>query len=429
MARDSSTNQPAAVPWRECVQCVARSDVGLRRANNQDAFSVFPASSEEVWKQRGHLVLVADGMGAHAAGELASKLAVDTIPLTFHKLRTQTIPAALKSAVSDANRIIHGRGKANPEFEGMGTTIAGVLVCPQGAYVANVGDSRVYRLRGNKLEQLSFDHSLAWEVRAAGQVAAASSIPSNIITRSLGPGPDVEVDLEGPFKVIPGDIFLACSDGLSGQVSDEELGAVLCSLPLNEAMDLLVNMANIRGGPDNITAVACRIAENYVEATEDEPDKIEKKEPTGFIAGMHPMVLLALVLSLTALAVCWAWGRPLYTAIAALAGLIATLAAFLRFQPSGQAIMPSRQTRRSPYGSWICEPTEQLASGIATCFDQVKDSAVDGEDVVTDVAAKQEKLAQEAVKKEDWRAALNAHGRAVNDAMDQLRQQGIRGVI
>ena len=410
------------------MQSVARSDVGLRRANNQDSFSVFPASSEEVWRQRGHLVLVADGMGAHAAGELASKLAVDTIPLTFHKLKNENISSALRSAVNDANRIIHDRGKANPEFEGMGTTVTGVLIGPRGAYVANVGDSRVYRLRGNRLEQLSFDHSLAWEVRAAGQAAAASSIPANIITRSLGPSPGVEVDIEGPFKVLSGDLFLACTDGLSGPVTDEELGAILSALPIGEAMDLLVNIANIRGGPDNITAVACRVSENYVEIDANEPENAQQEQDGKFIAGMHPAVLFVLLASFLAVAGCWKWAPPIAAAIAAIIGLVATLASFMIFQPSGKAMIPSRQTRRSPYGSWICEPGKQVLAGIVDCYLQVKDAAVEGEEVVTEFGAEQAKLAEAAIAKEDWMSALTAYGRAINDAIDQLKRQGIRGV-
>ncbi len=402
--------------------------MGLRRANNQDAFSVFPASDEQVWNQRGNLVLVADGMGAHAAGELASKLAVDTIPLTFHKLKNEPIPSALRSAINDANRIIHDRGKANPEFEGMGTTVAGISISPRGAYIANVGDSRVYRLRGNRLQQLSFDHSLAWEIRAAGQSAAASSIPTNIITRSLGPAASVEVDIEGPFPVEAGDLFLACTDGLSGQVADEEMGAVLSTLPLGEAMDLLVNIANIRGGPDNITAVACRVDENYSQATTPIEDEQTTKKGK-FIAGMHPVVLSVLVVSFLVVAVLW-WFRvpPVYPAVAAIAGLIATLASFVRYQPSGQAMMPARQNRKPPYGTWSCEPNSHLVSRIADCFAQVKDAAVEGEEVVTKFGAEQVELAEQAVTTEDWTAAMAAYGRAANDAIDQLKRQGIRGV-
>ena len=121
---------------------------------------------------------------------------------------------------------------ASDDFRGMGTTVSALVILPQGALVAHVGDSRIYRLRGSRLEQLTFDHSLVWELQAAGQIPAEdvpNYIPKNIITRSLGPNPEAQVDLEGFFPVEPGDTFLLCSDGLSGQVPDDEIGQVLAA--------------------------------------------------------------------------------------------------------------------------------------------------------------------------------------------------------
>ena len=157
---------------------------------------------------------------------------------------------------------IHERGQANAEFQGMGTTCSVLVLLPTTAVIAHVGDSRVYRLRRRQLEQLTFDHSLVWEMMAAGQMPrgeVANFIPKNIITRSLGPHADVQVDLEGPFPLEVGDTFLLCSDGLSGQVKDEEIGAILSVLSPQEAVRALVDMANLRGGPDNITAIVARV--------------------------------------------------------------------------------------------------------------------------------------------------------------------------
>ena len=206
--------------------------------------------------------MVADGMGAHAAGELASKLAVDNIPHTYFKLRDLYPPAALRQAIRDANALIHAKGQSSIGFQGMGTTCSCLVLLPQGALVAHVGDSRVYRLRGHRLEQLTFDHSLVWEMAAAGQMAeedVPAYIPKNVITRSLGPHEIVNIDLEGPFDVAEGDVFLLCSDGLSGQISDEEIGALLHCLPPEEAVQTLVDLANLRGGPDNISVVVARV--------------------------------------------------------------------------------------------------------------------------------------------------------------------------
>ena len=247
---------------RDALESAALTDVGLRRANNQDTFALALAGDDLDWQRRGHLFMVADGMGAHAAGELASKMACEALPHTYRKLLDRTPAEALRQAVLAANATIHERGQAYAEFQGMGTTCSVLVLLPTVAIVAQVGDSRVYRLRGDRLDQLTFDHSLVWEMTVAGQMPrgeVASFIPKNIITRSLGPHANVQVDLEGPFPLEVGDTFLLCSDGLSGQIKDEEIGAILSTLSPPEAVRVLVDMANLRGGPDNITAVVARV--------------------------------------------------------------------------------------------------------------------------------------------------------------------------
>ena len=179
--------------------------------------------------QRGHLFLVADGMGAHAAGELASKLAAGGIPHTYHKLLDQAPPEALRQAVIESNAHIHGRGEANAEFHGMGTTTSVLVLLPQGGDRGPRRRQPRLSLSPGRLEQLTFDHSLVWEMMATGQLPAgdvANFIPKNIITRSLGPHAEVKVDLEGPLPLEAGDVFLLCSDGLSGQVKDEQIAGV-----------------------------------------------------------------------------------------------------------------------------------------------------------------------------------------------------------
>src|SRR5580704_4659378 len=259
--------------WLTFIEHAALSDVGLRRSNNQDSCAVVLASDQRNWRERGHLFLVADGMGAHAAGELASKLAAGGIPHTYHKLLDQVPPEALRQAIIESNAHIHGRGEANAEFHGMGTTTSVLVLLPQGAVVAHVGDSRVYRFRGGRLEQLTFDHSLVWEMMATGQLPAgdvANFIPKNIITRSLGPHVEVKVDLEGPFGLEAGDVFLLCSDGLTGQVKDEQIAAILGSMSPAEATRALVDLANLHGGPDNVTVIVARLAELPLSRPDDE---------------------------------------------------------------------------------------------------------------------------------------------------------------
>lgn len=242
--------------WAQCLEYAAATDLGLRRANNQDNLAVLLAGSQEDFHRRGHLFLVADGMGAHAAGELASKIAADEVPLTYWKHPAKSAAEALRAAIQHANQKIHIRGQESEDFQGMGTTLSALVLLPEGALVAHVGDSRVYRLRGHRLEQLTFDHSLAWELyRDHPKTDIAPGIPKNIILRSLGPRETVEIDLEGFYPLETGDKFLVCTDGLSGQVSNEEIATILQCLSPKEALELFVDLANLRGGPDNITGI------------------------------------------------------------------------------------------------------------------------------------------------------------------------------
>jgi protein phosphatase len=245
--------------WQDCLDYAAKTDIGLRRSNNQDAHAEDLAGSAEAFRARGHLFVVADGMGAHAAGETASKKAVEVIPLIYRKLKDLPLKDALREAVIEANREIFECAQANDNFRGMGTTVSALVMSPEGAIVAQVGDSRVYRCRRNSIEQLSRDHSLAWELRDLPEDIRPQYVPKNIITRSLGPQMDVEVDVEGPFPIESEDRYVLCTDGLSGQVLDEEIGQIVNCLPPDEAAQALVDIANLRGGPDNITVTVIHV--------------------------------------------------------------------------------------------------------------------------------------------------------------------------
>jgi PPM family protein phosphatase len=250
------------VNWEDVVVDAAATDTGMRRSNNQDSLAVVRATTPDAWRFRGHLFMVADGMGAHAVGELASKLACDNIPHNYTKAKSGTPVEALLKAYKEVGTLIHGRANANREFEGMGTTCSTLLLLPAGATIAHIGDSRVYRVRAGRIDQLTFDHSLVWELVRHKHLTleqASRTVPRNVITRSLGPDPTVEVDIEGPLPVEPGDVFLLCSDGLSGLVSDPEIGAIAANFHPEQAVRYLIHLANLRGGIDNITAVVARI--------------------------------------------------------------------------------------------------------------------------------------------------------------------------
>jgi protein phosphatase len=243
------------------IEHASLTDVGVRRSHNQDSHAILLATDEQQWLTRGHVFLVADGMGAHAVGELASELAVGIIPHTYDKHAGQGTAPALRKAFVEANASIHARGQQNREFEGMGTTATALVLRPDGAWVAHVGDSRAYRVRDGLIEQLSFDHSMVWEYARRQRIDPdeVQGIPPNVIFRSLGPEPLVPIDIEGVHAIRPGDIYVLCSDGLSGPVSDPEIGSVVSVLPPAEACRFLVDLANLRGGPDNITVIVVRV--------------------------------------------------------------------------------------------------------------------------------------------------------------------------
>ncbi len=251
-----------AVNWDDVIIEAAATDIGMRRANNQDSHAMVRASNEEGWRQRGHVFLVADGMGAHAVGELASKMASDLIPHTYMKARSGTPAEAISKSFREVSALIHSRASANPDFTGMGTTSSALLLLPFGGLIAHVGDSRVYRIRNEVIDQLSFDHSLVWELMRRNHLSPGDqshSIPKNVIMRSLGPEAEVEVDIVGPLEVRIGDVYLLCSDGLSGPVTDPEMGAFAANFHPREACKYLLNLANLRGGLDNITVLIVRI--------------------------------------------------------------------------------------------------------------------------------------------------------------------------
>ena len=231
------------------VRFSARTHVGMRREVNQDAYgSGHPGEAT--------LLVVCDGMGGHAAGEVASALGVATITETF---RGDMPPAdALRDAFTAANQRIFAEGGGS-----MGTTGVAALFLQNQLFVANVGDSRAYLVREDAIRQISRDHSFVSDQVDAGlmtpEQARASNI-RNIITRALGHTADIEVDIfREPLK--PGDTVVLSSDGMHGLLSDEEIAEVTGVLTLEEAAQRLVDTANERGGPDNITVVIARVDE------------------------------------------------------------------------------------------------------------------------------------------------------------------------
>jgi PPM family protein phosphatase len=227
-----------------------RTDTGRQRSANEDSFFVRPP-----------IFVVADGMGGAQAGEVASKAAAEAFD---RDLPSGSPESFLRETIEAANREIHELARDDPSRKGMGTTITAAIVNPEGEEVAigHVGDSRAYRLRGGRLEQLTRDHSLVEEMRRKGQLtdAQAEDHPQrSIITRALGPEPEVDVDLQ-TVHAKPGDVFLICSDGLTTMLGEEQIAKLLSGATSMEAATrALVDEANHAGGRDNITALAFRL--------------------------------------------------------------------------------------------------------------------------------------------------------------------------
>jgi serine/threonine protein phosphatase PrpC len=237
------------------------TDVGRQRSTNEDSLVVSPP-----------FFAVADGMGGAKAGEVASGLAVKVFE--EHEDSQEPAEAQLSGILQEANRRIFELATSDESRRGMGTTLTAAKLDDGNVSLAHVGDSRAYRLRDGALEQITKDHSLVAELERSGQISAeaAEHHPQrSIITRALGPEPDVEVDTYTvPGR--PGDVFLLCSDGLTGMVSDDEVATILRNADsLQEAADELVRAANQSGGKDNITVVLFRLEEVADEAEAGEP--------------------------------------------------------------------------------------------------------------------------------------------------------------
>ena len=414
--------------WLKHIEVATISDIGMRRSTNQDSFDVALAGDFEKWKKRGHFFLVADGMGAHAAGELASKLAADGITHLYSKYQDLSPPEALKRAVIETNAEINRRGQANEEFNNMGTTCSALALLPYGAIVAHVGDSRVYRIRNNKLEQLTFDHSLVWEMKSAGTIPGGPEgealIPKNVITRSLGPYPDVNVDLEGPFPIRPGDRFLLCSDGLTGEVEDDEIASLVSYLAPDRAARVLVDLANLRGGPDNITILIASVVGEKL-ATTGEVDK--PLTVGGVNSSRHPGVAAYACLGASLLGgiICalmgsWLIAVPLFAVAAALLGFVIMK---LTGAGSGEKVVGERaRFGRGPYTRSDAVSGSMLMGRLESIGDQLRAAAREG-DLPVDLAGfdKSFSKAKQAAAAGDDSNAVNHFCAGLSNYMDQLR--------
>jgi len=239
-----------------------RTDLGLERSENQDAYGYWFDEASAC-----HLLIVADGMGGGACGDLASRLTVHTIHAQFFdpSARRTPIPERLGRAIIEANRVIRERAERETRCQGMGSTCVILAVTGGQAYLAHVGDSRLYLIRESRIVRLTRDHSRVQRMVDDGLITeeeAMSHPDSNLIDRSLGPHATVEPEVRPePLELLAGDTFVLCTDGLTGLVRDEEIFTIIHEAPPQPACEALIELANERGGHDNITVEIIRLVD------------------------------------------------------------------------------------------------------------------------------------------------------------------------
>ncbi len=258
---DAFEDEAPAAPAFD-IRVGSKTDVGCVRELNEDSVRIVIPSPPEKLAQKGVLVMVCDGMGGHAGGEVASQLAVKTIKERYMN-SSQPVAPALREALVAANSAIFEKARREPALHGMGTTGTALVLRGSNAYYAHVGDSRLYLVRGNSIYQMSEEHSAVMEMVRKGLLSPAEARvhpQKNVILRAIGTQPQVEVALwNEPFPLRAGDKWLLCSDGLSDLVQDEELQMAVNVHGLDAATEALIALARSRGGHDNISVIIVEV--------------------------------------------------------------------------------------------------------------------------------------------------------------------------
>jgi PPM family protein phosphatase len=242
------------------------TDTGLHRDHNEDFHDIHVPAADEQMEREGALFAVADGMGGHLAGEVASKIAIGTLVAEYLRTSEQGEEpgTALLMAVNVANRAVWDAGQNDTGRTGMGTTLVAAVVRPGELLIAHVGDSPAFLVKGDVAYRLTQDHSWVAEAMARGQLQKdeAEVHPyRHVLTRALGSLPEVEADLSTQTTFELGDAVVLCSDGLVRHVQEEEIPGLVHGRSAAEAAETLVKLANQRGGEDNTTVIVCKLLE------------------------------------------------------------------------------------------------------------------------------------------------------------------------
>jgi serine/threonine protein phosphatase PrpC len=269
------------------------SDIGMVRIENQDSLGKFPKDNLDLYTGKGQLFIVADGMGGHAGGRLASTTAVETM-ISYFGQSFDAVPETLISeSISEANRAIYEKAKESAEYKKMGTTCVVLLLKENLAAIGHVGDSRIYLIENGKIEQLTTDHTQVQEMLKRGILTpeeAAKHPARSVLARALGVDPGVESDVRGGIPLRSGQIFILCTDGLSKVTGDEILEISSTKKP-KEACDKLIALANERGGKDNVTVQIIKIGSLNEVKTE-----VKEKKKSHYMVYLFLIIIAAAIL-------------------------------------------------------------------------------------------------------------------------------------
>jgi protein phosphatase len=253
---------------RAGIEVSGQSDIGCLRKNNEDSFGYWEPEDDETFARQGRLAIVADGMGGYEGGQEASRLAVDTLIGTYRAFAGDDPQQALIEGLQAAHNEIRRYGDSHPELQGMGTTCTAAAIVGDALHYVHVGDTRLYLIRDGAIRQITRDHSYVGKLVEAGMITreeAEKHPQRNILTAAVGTSPELVLDApQRPEPLHPNDVIVICTDGLWGQVRDEEiLDAVEAKTP-EAAGGALIELARQRGGPDNITLQLLRLSRSPV---------------------------------------------------------------------------------------------------------------------------------------------------------------------
>ena len=259
------------------LKVVVMSDRGNIRTNNEDMGLFFKIADENVIREKGYMLIVADGMGGHNAGEVASRMATETISREYFKQQNNSVEKNLVKVFALANKNILEKATAQSALSGMGTTCTALVVIEDIIYYAHVGDSRAYIQKGDSIIQITEDHTYVQELVNSGDITAEEAAvhpKRNILTNAMGTKPDLRIDTgKCKFSFENNDLLLLCSDGLYDYLKDKELKDIIANNTLKNAAEYMIQQAKQRGGHDNITVVLAA-----KEETTKEPSAKETKD-------------------------------------------------------------------------------------------------------------------------------------------------------